>query len=108
MSESRPWVKVSHLATGLQAENLESGRDNHALFLVEGGWYTLVALEPLKGFLSALCLVWHHSTDCAPENLLGSTEVEGSTSRLDVASLAQEVEVLELVAVEVSTDVNSF
>ena len=34
--------------------------------------------------------------------------MEGSTSGLDVASLAQEVEVLELVAVEVSTDVDSF
>ena len=54
-----------------------------------------------------LGLVGDHASHCAPEDLAGGAEVEGAAGRVDIATLAQEVEVLQLVAVEVAADVDA-
>ena len=48
----------------------------------------------------------YHTANSAPENLSGSTEVEGSTQRFDVASKSQELQVLQLVTVEITAHVD--
>merc|ERR1719295_1117523 len=91
----------------LQPQNLQGRWDDHELLFVIGRGNSLKGLEPLEGILSALSLVGGHATHGAPEDLGGSPEVEGPTGRLDVAALLQEVEVLQLVAVEVAAHVDA-
>ena len=91
----------------LQAENLESGGDHHLLLAVVRGRHALEGLEPLQGGLATLGLVGRHDADGASEDLKGRAEVEGSKAGLDVAPLLQEVEVLQLVAVEVTAHVDA-
>merc|ERR550517_609334 len=88
-------------------QNLESRWDDHELLFVIGRGNSLEGLEPLEGILPTLSLVGGHATHSAPEDLGGSPEVEGSTGGLDVATLLQKVEVLQLVAVEVSAHVDA-
>ncbi len=47
------------------------------------------------------------TSDGSPEDLSGSAEVEGASQGFDVASQTQKLEVLQLVAVEVSAHVDS-
>ena len=91
----------------LQTENLEGGGNHHLLLAVVRGRHALESLEPLEGGLATLGLVGSHATDGAPEDLRGRAEVERSTAGLDVAPLLEEVEVLQLVAVEVSAHVDA-
>ena len=88
----------------LQSEDLEGRGDDHFLLLVIGRRNSLECLETLQGILASLGLVRNHPSDGSPEDLGGSPEVEGTTAGLHVATLLQEVEILQLVAVEVSCD----
>ena len=98
----------AYLAARLQPEDLEGCGDDHPLLLVIWRRNTFKGLQPLHGGLSTLGLVGHHTTNCTPEDLSGSTEVERSTQRLDVTSQTQKLQVLQLVAVEVSAHVDAF
>merc|ERR1719328_946409 len=91
----------------LQPQNLKSRGDHHQLLLVIGRGHTLEGLQPLQSVLATLSLVGGHSTDGAPEDLGWCPEVERSTGGLDVATFLQEVEVLQLVAVEVAAHVDA-
>ena len=91
----------------LQAENLESGGDHHLLLAVVRGRHALEGLEHLQCGLATLGLVGRHAADGASEDVKGRAEVEGSTAGLDVAPLLEEVEVLQLVAVEVPAHVEA-
>ena len=86
----------------------EGSGDGQPLFLVIWRRNTFEGLQPLHSGLSTLGLVRHHTTNCTPEDLSGSTEVEGSTQRLDVTPQTQKLQVLQLVAVEVSAHVDAF
>merc|ERR1719234_511680 len=91
----------------LQPQNLESRWDDHELLPVIGRGNSLEGLEPLEGVLATLSLVGGHAAHGAPEDLGWSPEVERSTGGLDIATLLQEVEVLQLVAVEVAAHVDA-
>ena len=95
------------LPAALQPEDLQSRWDDHLLLLVIGRRNSLECLESLQSILASLGLVRNHSSDSSPEDLGGGPEVEGTTAGLHVATLLQEVEILQLVAVEVSCDDNS-
>ena len=95
------------LPTALQSEDLQSRWDDHLLLLVIGRRNSLESLKTLKSILPSLGLVRNHPSDSSPEDLGGSPEVEGTTAGLHVAPLLQEVEILQLVAVEVSCDGHS-
>ena len=90
------------LPASLQSEDLQSRWDDHLLLLVIRRRNSLESLQTLEGILPSLGLVRNHPSDSSPEDLGGSPEVEGTTAGLHVASLLQEVEILQLVAVEVS------
>merc|ERR1712244_92306 len=94
------------LPAALQPEDLQSRWDDHLLLLVIGRRNSLECLESLQSILASLGLVRNHSSDSSPEDLGGSPEVEGATAGLHVATLLQEVEILQLVAVEVSRNVD--
>merc|ERR1719234_2276766 len=91
----------------LQPQNLESRWDDHEILPVLRRGNTLKGLEPPQGVLATLSLVGGHASHSAPEDLGWSPEVEGSTGWLDVAALLQEVEILQLVAVEVAAHVDA-
>ena len=97
----------AELPATLQSEDLQSRWDDHLLLLVIGRRNSLESLETLQSILSSLGHVRNHPSDGSPEDLGGSPEVEGTTAGLDVATLLQEVEILQLVAVEVPWDGNS-
>lgn len=88
------------LVPRLQPQNLERVRDDHALGPVVRRRDTLVRLEPRQRSLSPLGLVRNHPADGAPENLGGGAEVDGPVRRLGVHPLAEEAEVLHLLADE--------
>ena len=90
----------------LQTEHLKSGGDHHLLLVVVQGRHALEGLEPLMGVLATLGLVGRHATHGAPEDVRVRAEVEGPTAGLDAAPLLEEVEVLELIAVEVAAHVD--
>ena len=69
---------------------------------------TVIGAETLEGSGSTSSLVGEHTTNCAPKDLVGGTEVERSTSGVDVAALAKEAQVLQLGTVEVAGDVDVF
>ena len=92
------------LPAGLQSEDLQGGWDDHLLLLVIGRRNSLERLEQLQSVLPPLGLVRSHAADSPPEDLGGSPEVEGTTAGLHVAALLQEVEILQLVAVEVALE----
>ena len=91
----------------LQTKHLKSGGDHHPLLAVVQGRHALEGLEPLMGVLATLGLVGRHATHGAPEDVRVRAEVEGPTAGLDAAPLLEEVEVLELVAVEVAAHVDA-
>ena len=91
----------------LQTEHLKSGEDHHPLLAVVRGRQALEGLEPLQGGLATLSLVGRHATHGAPEDVRVRAEVEGPTAGLDAAPLLEEVEVLELIAVEVAAHVDA-
>ena len=64
-------------------------------------------MEALHGILSTFTLVWDHTANCTPENLSGCTKVEGSTEGFYVTPKAQELQVLQLVTVEITTHVDA-
>ena len=90
------------LPATLESEDLQSGWDDHLLLLVIGRRNSLECLETLQSILPSLGLVRSHAANSPPEDLGGSPEVEGTTAGLHVATLLQEVEILQLVAVEVT------
>lgn len=69
---------------------------------------TVISTKTLESSSTTSGLVGEHTTDCAPEDLVGGTEVERSTSGVDVAALAKEAQVLQLRAVEVAGNVDVF
>ena len=81
-----------YLATSLETQDFEGRRDDHALLLVVGRRHSLEGLEPLKSGLATLGLVRNHPSHGAPEDLAGGAEVEGATGRVDIATLAQELQ----------------
>ena len=95
------------LPATLQSEDLQSRWDDHLLLLVIGRRNSLESLETLQSILSSLGLVRNHPSDGSPEDLGGSPEVEGATAGLHVATLLEEVEILQLVTVEVPWEGNS-
>ena len=101
MAESSQRAK---LPATLESEDLQSRWNDHLLLLVIGRRNSLECLETLQSILPSLGLVRNHPSDSSPEDLGGSPEVEGTTAGLHVATLLQEVEILQLVAVEVSCD----
>lgn len=52
-----------------------------------------IYLEAFEGGLSALGLVWDHTTDNAPQNARGGAEVPGAASGVSVGALAEKGEV---------------
>ena len=96
--------KRAESSASLQPEDLQGGWDDHLLFLVIRRRNSLESLQTLEGILPSLGLVRNHPSDSSPEDLGGSPEVEGTTAGLHVATLLQEVKILQLVAVEVSCD----
>ena len=88
-------TEASEVATRSESQHTESLRANHTVDLVVRGRNSLEHLQVSQGSGTTGSLVGDHSTDGSPEDLGGSTEVEGTTSGVDVASLAQEVLVLD-------------
>ena len=93
-------------AVRLETKDSQSLRDDDSLDLVVGVGNSLDDLDSAEGVSTTDGLVWEHASDRSPENLRGSAEMEGAASGVDVASLVQESEVAELVAVERSGNVN--
>ena len=98
----------TYFTARLEPEDLEGSGHNHPLLLIIWGRNTFISDQPLHGGLSALGLVGNHSSDCAPKDLSGGTEMEGSTQRLNVAPQTQKLQVLQLVTVEVTAHVDAF
>lgn len=95
--------------TGLEAQDAQSSRDNHALHLVEGGGDTLENLHALKGSGTTGSLVRDHSADGAPENTGRGAEMAGARlGGVGGGLLAEEGVVLQLGAVEASGHVELF
>ena len=55
---------------------------------------------PVESLHSSGGLVRDHTPDCPPENLAGSSEVEGTVCGVSVHPLSEEGKVLQLVPVE--------
>ena len=89
-----------HLATLLKADNPHSVGATHALDLSVRRRDSLDHLQPPESPLSAFSLVRNHATDRAPEDHARSTEMERTTGGVDVAALAQEGQVLQLVPIK--------
>jgi len=96
------------LASGLQPQNPQRLRDNHALLVVIRRRNAFEGLKALQRRSASGSLVWDHASDSSPEHLGGCAEVEGATTGGVVASLlAQECRVLQFRAEELARDVES-
>merc|ERR1740128_708996 len=89
-----------------QSQDLQSRWNHHFLLPVVWRRNTFKCLQALECILSALGLVRSHASDSPPENLGRSTEVERSTLGENVATLSQEVKILQLISVEVSRHID--
>ena len=99
-SVDRQTADGTELSVRLQPDDSQGFRDDHALDLVKWGRNTLEDLKALESGRTTSGLVRDHPTNDAPEDTRWRTEVEGSVLGVDVATLAEELLVLELVAVE--------
>ena len=98
---------MTDLSAGFEPENPQGAGHDHPLLLVIRRRDALEALQPLHGGLAPLGLVRHHASDRPPEDLARGPEVERASQGLDVAPQPQELQVLELVAVEVAGHVDA-
>lgn len=95
------------LAAGLEAEDAESGGDDHQLLAVVGRGDTLVDLQALQSGGTTGGLVGKHASDGLVEDARGSTVVEGTgLLGVDQVALVQVSVVLQLVAEERARDVD--
>jgi len=90
----RQSAKASESTTRSESQHTESLRADRARNLVIRRRNSLEDLEVSQSSGTTGGLVGDHSTDGSPENLGRSTEVEGTTSGVNVASLSEEVLVL--------------
>ena len=86
------------LAGAGELDNAEGVGDHHALDLVIRRGDALEGLEPGLGLAGAAVLHGEHAADDAGEPLGGGALVDGTTLGVGVGLLAQELDVLELVA----------
>ena len=91
----RQSAKASESTTRSESQHTESLRADRARNLVIRRRNSLEDLEVSQSGGTTRGLVGNHCADGSPENLGRSTEVEGTTGGVDVASLAQEVLVLD-------------
>jgi len=96
---------LAESTTWLQLEDAESRWHDLTLDLVVWWWDTLEGLEALESLLAAGSLVWDHAANGAEKDLAWRAEVKGTTGWVGVASLAQKLQILELVTVEAARDV---
>jgi len=104
----RESAECTVLAPWLEAQHAKCGWDNDALLFVIWGWDSLKNFQALHCILAAIQLVWQHTPDRPPEDLAGGAEVEGSSLRITVVSLLEEIQVLQFVTVEVTGDIDTF
>ncbi|RWR78410.1 hypothetical protein CKAN_00693800 [Cinnamomum micranthum f. kanehirae] len=83
-----------------ETDLLECIWDDHALHPVIWRRDAFISLEPSQSGGAALGLVRDHASDGPPEDLCGSTEVDGTVGGLRVHALPQEAEVLHLLPYE--------
>jgi hypothetical protein len=96
----------AELATRLQSKVTESGWQNMTLLGVVRLRDSIKSLEALQSLHTTSSLVRNHATDSAIEDLARSALVERTSGRLDVTTLAQEGQVLQLRAMEVAGDID--
>merc|ERR1719355_435791 len=102
----RQTTEASEVATRSESQHTESLRADHTVDLIVRRRNSLEDLQVSESSGTTRGLVRNHSTDGSPEDLRGSTEVERTASRVDVASLSEEVLVLELVSEVRTRDVD--
>jgi len=92
----------------LQAQHFEAAGHDEALLLVVGSGDALEHLHPVQSLLSAVQLVGEHTAHRPPEDLARASEMVRASLWVGVMTLTQEGQVLELVTVEATGDVDSF
>jgi len=100
--------KSAELAALLQSQDFQGRRHNNTLHFVVGCRYALKHLHPLQSLLATVQLVRQHATYCSPEDLAGSTEVVWTFAWVGVHSLPQKLQILQLVSVKATGDVDIF
>lgn len=81
-----------------EAQNLHCRWNADALLFVVGRWNAFEHLQASECELSTTRLVWNHATNGLPEHTRWSTEMEWTTSWIDVAAFSQERQELDLVS----------
>jgi len=98
----------AELAVRLEPEDTKGGWNDVSLSLVIGSGNSLVGAVALHGVLSASQLVGQHTADGLVQDAAGGPVVERSPLRVDQATFAKVVHVLQLVTVEATGDVDAF
>jgi len=93
------------LAAGLELEDAKGRGDDHALHAIVRWGDTLKELDAVQGSGSTGSLVGDHTTDSTVEDAGGSAEMEGTTSGVDDATLAEESVVLHWIRCKKETPV---
>lgn len=92
---------------GAESESAQSMRNDDTSLSIKRRGSSLENLQTRQGSSSLGSLVGQHTADNTPEDLGRSTEMEGTVTGVGVSTLAQEGEVLELVAVQGAGDVDT-
>lgn len=87
-------AQSAKVATGLEAEDAQGGRDDHALHRVVRLGDALKDLEALHGGGTARRLVGQHAADGAEKDARGRTVMEGTVGGVGERTLAQKLAVL--------------
>lgn len=94
-------------SVGAESEGAEGVGHDEALNLVIRRGDTLEDLQAAESSHTLGSLVGEHTTDDSPEDLSGRTVVEGTVTGVGVRALAQEGQILDLVTVQGSADVDT-
>ena len=95
---------VTYFAAGSKADGAHSVRSNLLLDSLVTRGNSLEGTQAPQSAATTETLVWQHSADSPLEDLGGCTVMEGTTSRIDVTSLSQESQELQLVPIKLMTD----